>query len=93
MTYLLVALVVLQLLDAATTYYAVAKLGLTEANPVVRGAIEKLGLVPALALSKGAVFAVLYLCPMPLWLYGLLVALYVVVVGNNAYHIKKQAGA
>ena len=86
-------LVILQLLDVATTWYALEKAGLAEGNPVARWFIEKLGLIPGLLALKGSLGAVLWATdPTDLVLiFGCI--LYVGVVGNNAYLIyrsKKQ---
>jgi hypothetical protein len=51
------AVVVGLVLDAALTVYGI-RLGLTESNPVAADLIARVGVVPALALLKGAALAV-----------------------------------
>jgi len=88
-TIMFAVIVALQLLDAATTYYSLAKLGARESNPVARFAMDKLGIVPALVLLKSAVVGVFIAFTYPLWFYAVVAALYAGVVGNNAYVIYK----
>ncbi|WP_338739454.1 DUF5658 family protein [Haloplanus salilacus] len=52
-----VAVIVGLVLDAALTVYGI-RLGLTESNPVAADLIARVGVVPALALLKGASLAV-----------------------------------
>jgi hypothetical protein len=51
------AVIVGLILDAALTVYGI-RLGLTESNPVAADLIANIGVVPALALLKGAALAV-----------------------------------
>jgi hypothetical protein len=51
------AVVVGSVLDAALTVYGI-RIGLTERNPVAAGLIASIGVVPAIALLKGAALAV-----------------------------------
>ena len=80
----------LQVLDVATTWYALEKAGLGEGNPIARWFIEKLGLIPGLLALKGSLGAVLWATnPTDLVLiFGCI--LYVGVVGNNAYLIYRR---
>ena len=55
--WLWVAVIVGLVLDAALTVYGI-RLGLTESNPVAAGLIANIGVVPALAILKGAALAV-----------------------------------
>ena len=86
----IVILLILQALDGATTYYGITKAGAQELNPAVKWAMDKVGLVPAIALMKAAVCLVLLLIVLPPWMYWCLIALYVAVVGNNVYQIKSR---
>jgi hypothetical protein len=56
-TRLWAAVVVGSVLDAALTVYGIG-IGLTERNPVAAGLIASIGVVPAVALLKGAALAV-----------------------------------
>ena len=86
----IVILLILQVLDGATTYYGITKAGAQELNPAVKWVMDKIGLVPAIALMKAAVCLVLFLIVLPPWMYWCLIALYVAVVGNNVYQIKSR---
>jgi len=80
-------LIALQILDGATTYYAIAKKGLAERNPLINWLIGRLGLVPSILLAKTSVIALLVTLPFPAWLIYALAGLYFYVVGNNLYRI------
>lgn len=80
-------LIALQILDGATTYYAIAKKGLAERNPVVNWMISKIGLVPTVLLAKTGVIAVLATVAFPNWMIYALTGLYFCVVVNNFYRI------
>lgn len=93
-TLLFIVIVVLQLLDGVTTHYALTKLNSKEINPLARYLMDKIGIVPSLALLKTAVVSVFVVYSYPLWFYAAVVALYTGVVGNNAYVIyKSKAGS
>ena len=63
------ALILLQLLDALTTYVALRRPGLVESNGLLRSLMERIGVVPTLIVTKGLFIAlVLALLPyMPEW--------------------------
>lgn len=86
----IVILLILQVLDGATTYYGITKAGAQELNPAVKWAMDKAGIIPAIAMMKAAVCLVLLLIVLPPWMYWCLIALYVAVVGNNVYQIKSR---
>ena len=56
LAYLLMAL---QAVDAITTYLAIGK-GAAEGNPIMRKLFEKIGMVPALIIMKGALMAIVW---------------------------------
>ncbi|MCR4304982.1 MAG: DUF5658 family protein [Gallionella sp.] len=86
---LLIALAILQALDAWTTW-RILSAGGRELNPVMRYAISEAGLIPAL-IAKGAVVVALawYFClPYP-WIMAGLVAFYLGAVLFNLRSIKR----
>lgn len=90
-TILLCVFTALQLGDVWTTQYALRNIaGATEANPVVKAVMDKLGVVGGLVAIKLPVIALFWLFPIPVWALALIVALYVYVVGNNARIILKH---
>lgn len=84
-TLLLIVLILLQIADGMTTFYALWGGKGREANPVVNWVIEKIGLIPGLIVVKsvGVVLAV--------WVYNLdgfmvllaMTILYAYIVHNN----------
>jgi hypothetical protein len=85
MLYLLIAL---QLLDLATTYYAVEKQGKREANKLLAKLFDRIGVVPTLLLTKGAVIVGLLMVDLHEYVLLALIALYVAVIINNVKAIK-----
>jgi hypothetical protein len=96
--HLVLAAIVLQVLDAASTLYFLRHTRLTEANPVLARLFAAFGPAPTLLVLKGA-FAWglwLYQALLPVWALALVCALYVAVVANNVRLIrraKQQGGA
>ena len=93
MIYVLLALlVILQYYDGMTTYRLLSKGG-REYNPVVRYAIEKLGLARALITIKGTVVSALVVTtftnPLPVWVLVGLSVLYMGVVIHNFKELNK----
>ena len=84
---MIILLAMLQVLDVATTWYAIEKAGAGEGNPVARWFIEKLGLIPGLLALKGTLAALLWLTGISGIVLQFACALYVFVVLNNAYVI------
>ena len=88
---LIVAVVALQVLDGWTTYKVLRSGKGTEANPVVRKVIERLGVYPGLmAVKGGAIVCVIVARQYGVWVgdvaiyvLALAVVLYVVVVAQN----------
>lgn len=87
----LAVLVAASLLDALTTVYALKQPNMREANPVMRRAMDRLGIVPALLVVKAV--------PLALMFYGLqeyilyvpaLVAVYVAATLWNLYAIHRS---
>ncbi len=86
-------LIILSVLDVATTVYALRnRTGVAEGNPVMAAAMGKLGITPALVLLKVVALGALF------WLvpvegneqgYWAAVAVMVAVVLNNLYAIKR----
>jgi predicted CDP-diglyceride synthetase/phosphatidate cytidylyltransferase len=90
-TVLLYVFIALQLGDVWTTQYALRNIkGSSEANPVVKAAMDKLGIMGGLLAIKAPVIALFWFLPMPLWALVVVVALYVYIVGNNARIILKH---
>ena len=84
--------IVLNVLDAITTYLALTKQGTAEGNPFMKFLMDKFGVVGALLISKvpiiGAlVWLVLNEVLMPIWIIGPLAVFYVWVVFNNSKFI------
>jgi len=78
------ALVLASLADALTTIYALRQPGMRESNPVMRWVMDKLGIVPALALVKGLPLLSLFYGLQEHILYVPLgVAVYVAAAGWN----------
>jgi predicted PurR-regulated permease PerM len=85
------ALILLQVLDIATTHYALRTGIGTEANPVLRKLFDRFGHEPVLLVSKAAFIAFVWyfqdlIHPLA---YGLLLGLYIWVVANNVQVILK----
>ena len=89
---LLALLIVLQYYDGMTTYRLLSRGG-RELNPLVRYAINKLGLERALILIKGTIVCVLIettvLGFMPWWALAGLAVLYTAVVFHNFKELNK----
>ena len=88
---LLYVLTALQLGDIWTTQHALRNIkGAVEANPVVKAAMDKLGVIGGLLAIKAPVIALFWFYPIPTWALAVVVALYVYIVGNNARIILKH---
>ena len=87
---LLIALLVLQILDAYTTL-KVIDLGGGEGNPIMQKLFNKFGMKQVFAVKGAFVIWMGYLAGKDniYWLYGL-VAIYVAVIVNNFIAIRKQ---
>ena len=81
---LVMLLAFLVTLDGVMTYWAVERRGMKEANPFMLQVIVKIGLVPALLVTR--VPLLLLLAFVPLHLY-LLIAMTVLYVGLTAFNI------
>ena len=86
----LILVLILQVLDIITTMVALQREGLAEGNPYIKKLMDKIGVIPALLLIKGAFIAFLLwaypLVPEPvLWM---LAAFYVWVIYNNVKLIR-----
>jgi hypothetical protein len=90
---LIAVIALLQVADGATSFYAIEKQGLPEANPLMNLLFDRVGLVPGLVCVKVAFITFLLMVPVYAWLYWSLIALYTGVVANNTrviYKHKKQ---
>jgi hypothetical protein len=82
---LLIAVIALQLLDFATTAYALRHKRAVEANPLMARLMKQIGVTPTLILTKGAVAGLavfLWRIDSIVWLAILTVA-YGAVTANN----------
>jgi hypothetical protein len=93
-TYLLIALVILQLADLVTTYLINSRPGGRELNPVLAGLFRKVGLLPGLLIIKGAFVALLvWAAPvLHIAVLGLICLGYCWVVWHNVQVLRKQGG-
>ena len=91
LAYLLMAL---QVADGLTTYLALKK-GAAEGNPVMRKLFEKVGMVPALIITKGALMCAAWYWRDAIGLLGLglLCAWYLVVAVNNVRVMRRQGAS
>lgn len=84
-------LIILQIADILSTFYALRGGNAREANPVVLWFIERFGLFPGLLISKATIVApVIYIGAnhsVALWIA---VAAYVLVLINNLVVLKRQ---
>lgn len=91
LAYLLMAL---QVADGLTTYLALKK-GAAEGNPIMRKLFEKIGMVPALIITKGALMAIVWHWRDvlgALWL-AVFCAVYLAVAVNNVRVARRQRTA
>lgn len=89
--FLLLAVTALQLVDFATTAFALRTRRAAEANPLMARIMKRIGVIPALIITKGTVVALaifLWSIDSLLWLVILAVA-YAVVTFNNLRLIKR----
>lgn len=89
---LFTAIALLQLIDIVTTVLALSK-GAIEANKLVAWLMARIGRIPALAISKLALLALLLAAALYApsvylaWVMVLIVGGYICVVINNVRHI------
>ena len=88
---LIAAIIVLQLADIVTTYLAISSGKGVEANGILAPIFKRLGLVPALLITKGAFIALLiWGAPqIPVGLLVLMTAFYCWVIFNNIKVLQK----
>lgn len=88
MLYLIILFVLLQVLDAITTWKCLQLKGRYEANPVMSKLMSKIGVVKALVLAKSLVIALVtvlaYKGYINLSAMSAICMLYIAVVINNA---------
>jgi len=90
-SFFIYALVALQFGDIWTTQYALRNIrGAVESNPIVKKAMDSLGVLSGLFAIKAPFIAILIFYPLPLWALAAITAFYVYVVGNNARIILKH---
>ncbi len=91
---LVIALMVLQVADGASTY-AVLRAGGRELNPLVRAVMRLAGPAAGLLLSKGACMALLaaWGALLPVWLLAVLVLAYVALAINNVARWRALRGS
>ncbi|OVE49466.1 DUF5658 family protein [Chromobacterium violaceum] len=76
--------VVLQLLDVATTWHVIRRGIGREVNPLLIAVMARVGVLPALLLTKLALFAACWWLRPPWPAYAILAAIYTAVLINNA---------
>lgn len=93
-TYLLIAVVILQLADIVTTYIINTRPGGRELNPVLAALFRAVGLLPGLLIIKCAFVALLiWAAPvLHVAVLGLICAGYCWVVWHNVRELRKQGG-
>lgn len=86
---MIAAILLLQIADILTTYHLVYKKGMREANPIMNWAMKKLGFWPALLILKGIFVAYVLTIPMPYYVEIAILIMYLVVVGNNLWLVRR----
>ena len=86
---LITILIVLQVIDLATSIHLLTKPGYRETNPILAKIMERLGVIPALLISKGILIAVIYHFQAHLvdWVLMGLIGVYLWVCWNNIRHV------
>jgi hypothetical protein len=94
-TYLLIAIIILQLADIITTYRINSRPGGQELNPVLAALFRKVGLLPGLVLIKSLFVSFLWWTTPFLHasLLTLICGMYCWVVWHNLQVLRKQGGA
>lgn len=86
---MIAAIIILQVIDVLTTRYLLQKKGAREANPIMNWAMKKIGFWPALLGLKGIFVAYVLLMPMPYYLEIGILLMYMAVVANNFWLVKR----
>jgi len=88
--YIAIFLILMQVADAASTYFILNKGG-RELNPLMDKLFQKVGVKMGLGVSKGLAIVIIILAYTytPIWLLGSLSALYALIIANNTYHVVK----
>ena len=76
-------------LDGIMTYWAVARRGMKEVNPFMVKVIDKIGLVPALVLTRVPILLLIAYTPLHLYLLIAMTVLYVGLTASNIYQFTK----
>lgn len=92
-SYLLCAVIVLQLADIVTTYVGLKSRKAIESNGFLARLMARVGVLPALMIIKGVFIGwLLYFSPLlPVWALGVICAGYCVVIFNNVLVLQKGA--
>ena len=87
----IIALIILQLADIATTHYALRTGIGYEANPFLRKLFDKFGHEVVLLAMKGAfiVFLLAFHQHIAIWAVAILLGLYIWIIANNVSVIQK----
>lgn len=94
MKYLFIIFVVLQIVDAFTTYLCLQRPDRAEGNPAVKWIMDKLGVLPTLIMSKLTIIFVIayvtFLLDVGWWIYAMFVlcAVYALIAVNNVVKLK-----
>ena len=93
-TYLLIALGLLQVLDAITTLYVLRKGAGVEGNPVARKLMAFFGPELATVLIKASIAIVIWTLRdhFEQWHWIVMIGFYLFVIGNNMRFVKKAMG-
>lgn len=89
-TTLIVTCIALQLVDFATTHYALRQPGTKEGNGVMAWLMARIGVLPALIVTKLGFAVVLWVYgPLaPMWALWIVLVVYLVVAVNNVRVIR-----
>jgi uncharacterized SAM-binding protein YcdF (DUF218 family) len=80
--------IALQVADVWTTITGMNS-GATEANPIMDKLFKKIGVVQGLVLAKSITVILFGLFLYETWIMWAFVCLYIIIVGNNVYQLRK----
>ena len=90
---LLLLVIALQVADIVTTYLIIQRGG-RELNPLIAAAMAKIGVLPALLVTKGALIALMVSVNHVegmIYVFAFLAALYAFVISNNLRVLRRLA--
>ena len=91
MNILLSMFLLLQLIDAISTWYALTKVdGMTEGNPLIKWLMNKITIVGALAAIKIPLIIAVLIFPFPVTILSIMIIFYCFIVINNIVRILKK---